>query len=190
VDIVRQSNNNVGGDIIARDKHVATTFNFPGGGASVDELSLLYAKLKEKGGGEASGGSFCEELEHYLAARNGSDVRGLEEKLRDSGRLDQLDTATELKEKAMKAVMRFQSSRTAQRIYTIILTDLHTKFDLMVTPAIQEGAKRREVDMCIQQVLETTKSMLGENVLELTVRDLLSLLYFLGGNCHIRWDKC
>jgi hypothetical protein len=190
VDIVRQSDNSAGGDIVAGSKQVANTFNFNGGGASVDELSLLYTKLRETGAEDASGGSFCDELEHYLAARNGSDVRGLEEKLRDSARLDQLDTATELKEKATKAVMRYQSSRTAQRIYTIILTDLHTKFDLMVTPVIQEGAKRREVDMCIQQVLDTTKSMLGENALELTVRDLLALLYFLGGNCHIRWDKC
>jgi hypothetical protein len=150
----------------------------------------LYEKLKADGIGELSGDRFCEKLQHYLAARTDGDVRGLESKLKDSGRLDQLETATELKESAAKAIMRRQMSLTAQRVFTIVLDELHTNFMLTVTPVVQEGASRREVDQCIQQVLQGTKSMLGENVLEITSKDLLALLYFLGGNCHIRWDKC
>jgi len=158
--------------------------------SSIEELSLLYAKIKENGVGTPSGGTFCEQLEHYLAVKTEGDVRGLATKLRESNRADQLDLALQLKERAAKALMRHQTSKTAQRIYTIVLDELHTSFMLTVTPAIQDDAGRREVDMCIQQVLQTTKSMLGENVLEITVKDLLGLLYFLGGNCHIRWDKC
>jgi hypothetical protein len=163
VDIVRQSHNQVGGDLVSGNKS-ETTFNLINAG-SVDELTLLYQKLKENGVGDPSGGSFCEQLEHYLSVKTDGDVRGLEAKLKESGRSDQLGLATSLKERAAKAVM-------------------------IVSPAIQEDAGRREVDQCIQQVLQTTKSMLGENVLEITVKDLLALLYFLGGNCHIRWDKC
>jgi hypothetical protein len=188
VDIVRQSHNQVGRDIISGNKS-ETTFNLINAG-SIDELTLLYEKLKKNGVGDPSGGSFCEQLEHYLAVKTDGDVRGLEAKLNESGRSDQLSFATSLKERAAKAVMRHQTSRTAQRIYTIILDELHTNFTLIVSPAIQEDAGRRDVDQCIQQVLQTTKSMLGENVLEITVKDLLALLYFLGGNCHIRWDKC
>lgn len=188
MNIVRQSQNTVGGDLISGNKS-ETTFNLINA-ASINELSLLYSKLKKNGVGDASDGSFCEQLEHYLAAKTDGDVRGLEAKLIESGRADQLELAKELKERAAKAVMRHQTSRTAQRIYTIILDELHTNFTLSVTPAIQEGAGRREVDQCIQHVLQNTKSMLGENVLEMTVKDLFALLYFLGGNCHIRWDKC
>lgn len=185
---VNQSHNTTTGDIVAGNKS-EFTLNITHA-ASVDELSILYAKLKATENGEPSGGTFCEQLEHYLTAKTDGDIRGLEAKLIASGREDQIQNAKELKERATKRIMRHQTSRTAQRVYTIILDELHTNFTLSVTPAVQADAARREVDLCIQAVLQTTKTMLGENVLEFTVKDLLALLYFLGGNCHIRWDKC
>lgn len=184
---VSQSNNQAKGDVVAGSK---TEFNFITSGGSTDELSLLYAKLKADGVGDPSGNAFCEKLQHYMAARTDGDVRGLEEKLKASDRLDQLPLAKELKEFAAKSIVKRQGSQTAQRIFTIVLDELHTNFTLVVTPAIQTEATRREVDLCINQALQTTKGMLGENVLELTVKDLFGLLFFLGGNCHIRWDKC
>lgn len=185
--LVNQSNNTAAGDVVVNKSE--TTFNIVSA-TSIDELSILYEKLKQNGVGETSGGTFCQQLEHYLAAKTDGDVRGLDIKLVDSGRADQLELAKELKERAAKAIMRHQTSRTAQRIYTIVLDELHTSFTLSVTPVIQEGAGRRDVDQCIHYILQNTRSILGENFLEITVKDLHGLLYFLGGNCHIRWDKC
>lgn len=184
---VSQSNNQATGDVVAGSK---TEFNFITSGGSTDELTLLYAKLRADGIGDPSGNTFCEKLQHYMAARTEGDVRGLQDKLEASDRLDQLQLAKELKEFAAKSIMRRQGSQTAQRIFTIVLDELHTNFTLVVTPAIQTGVSRREVDLCISQALQSTKGMLGENVLELTLKDLFGLLFFLGGNCHIRWDKC
>lgn len=184
-----QTGNTAGGDVIAGNK-VNSTLNVSISSASIEELSALYVKLKKDGTGDPSGGKFCEQLEHYLGANTEVDVRGLEAKLSESGRHDQLANAKQLKERATMTLMRYQTSRTAQRIYTILLTELHTKFELIVVPAIQDGAPRTDVDHRISLILDATKGMLGENPLEITVRDLLGLLYFLGGNCHIRWDKC
>jgi hypothetical protein len=64
VQLIRQSDNNAR-DIVAGNKS-ETTFNIINA-ASVDELSVLYAKLKQNGVGDISDGSFCEQLEHYLA---------------------------------------------------------------------------------------------------------------------------
>lgn len=186
--ITRQSDNKASGDIIAGNKS-ETIFNIISAGG-IDELSILYAKLKANGVGDTSNGNFCEQLEHYLAAKTDGDVRGLEAKLIESGREDQIPFAKELKERAAKAIMRHQSSRTAQRVYTILLDELHTSFTLSVIPVIQAGGGRVEVDQCIQHVLQNARAMLGENYFELTSKDLFALLYFLGGNCHIRWDKC
>lgn len=186
---IKQTDNVVSGDLVGRDK-VETTLNLNMTSASVDELAALYAKLKSDGVGDSSGGMFCEQLEHYFGTNVDVDVRGLEAKLRESGRQDQIGSAKQLKERATMALMRQQTSRTAQRIYTIILSELHTKFELIVTPAIQSDASRADVDFRISAILDTTRMMLGANVLEITVRDLFGLLYFLGGNCHIRWDKC
>ncbi|WP_133249003.1 ABC-three component system protein [Pseudomonas sp. B1(2018)] len=158
--------------------------------ASVEELALLYAKLKVDGLGDLSGNSFCHKLQHYMSAPTDGDIRGLEAKLRESGRLDMLHFAMLQKEAAAKLVMKYQSSKSAQRVYTILLDELHTIYMLTVTPVIEAGGDRQAVDLCINQALQTIKAMLGENFLEFTVKDLLGLLYFLAGNCHIRWDKC
>jgi hypothetical protein len=184
---INQKGNTAGGDLVGGSK-TENYFNIISA-PSINELSLLYGKIKENGG-DPSDGSFCEQLQHYLARPTDGDVRGLQVKLKDSGREDQLDDAMQLKERATKAVMRHQMSRTAQRIYTIVLDELHTNFTLLVTPAIQGDANRIEIDKRIHEILQDAKKELGENLFELTVKDLLGLLYFLGGNCHIRWDKC
>ena len=174
--------------MVAGNKVVTTTFNFVHSPV-VDELSLLYASFKSGEAADVTVGQFCEELQHYFAAKNGSDVRGLESKLLDSGRKEQVEDALELKQTAMMVIMKYQSSASAQRIFTLILTEIHTQFDLLVTPLIQAEAPRVDVDKVIYQVLQTTLARLGENALRLNIRQLFALLYFLGGNCHIRWDK-
>ena len=187
MNIVRQDNNDVRGDLVAGNKSVSTFQSIYA--ESNAELLALYAKLKSNSA-DASDGSFCEKLEHYLSANSEIDIRGLSDKLTAGGRQDQIAFATSLKQEATKAVMKHQTSRTAQRIYTIVLDELHTRFSLRVTPLIEGGAGRTEVDWSIQNILDEIRMMLGENVLEITVKDLFALLYFLGGNCHIRWDKC
>lgn len=167
-----------------------TKFNFDmRPGRTLDELTLLYARLRAGEIDAKDGSGFCEKLTHYLAAPTEGDLRGLEAKLRESGRSDQLYFAMSHKEKAAKMVMRQQSSRVAQRIYTILLDELHTTYMLTVTPIIESGGNRVAVDAAINGMLHNVNSMLGENVLDVSVKDLLGLLYFLGGNCHIRWDK-
>ena len=184
----RQSHNVAGGHIAGRDVNIISTTTISS--VVLEELQQLYEKLKQNPGGDASDGSFCEKLEHYLSARTKGDVRGLEQKLQDSGRLDQLDDAVEKKERATKSIMRHQASKTAQRIYVIVLDELHANFSLMVTPMVQAGEGRVAVDERILHMLENVRAKLGENFLEFTISDLLALLFFLGGNCHIRLDKC
>ncbi|CAJ4165050.1 hypothetical protein LGM63_18420 [Burkholderia cepacia] len=189
-----QSNNEVnGGDLVAGDKvdnSTTTVIHVTSNGSASEELSKLYEKLKTDGIGDPSGGKFSEKLEHYMSSATDGDVRGLEKKLCESGRQDLLHAALSLKERAAKSIMKHQTSRTAQRIFTIVLTELHARFTLTVTPVIQQGLDRVAVDQCINTIIQGTQNVLGENVLELDAIDLLALLYYLGGNCHIRWDKC
>lgn len=186
-----QSQNNVSGDLYAGDNNSKTTvLSLSPSNSTGEELLKLYEKLKIDGQGDPSGGTFSEKLLHYMSSSTEGDVRGLEVKLLDSGREDQLFAAMGMKERAFKSIMRYETSKTAQRIFTIALSDLHARFTLTVTPVIQEGADRVAVDHCINTIVQNTQKMLGENVLEFDAMDLLGMLYYLGGNCHIRWDKC
>ncbi len=83
------------------------------------EIQKLYECLKRGDIGEAVPG-FCAELEHYMSLQPDIDVRGLDAKLLESNRKDLLFLAKQMKEKATKAIMRRQTSKTAQRIFVII----------------------------------------------------------------------
>lgn len=157
--------------------------------SSSRKLDKLYQSLTQENATPSAMG-FCDKLKHYLSASTNPDIRSLEVKLSDSARSDMIFIAAELKEYAFKAIMKYQSSKTAQEIYVLILDKIHTDFMLKVTPLIQAGADRVTVDDKISIILEGIADMLGDNLLDISEKDLLGLLYFLAGNCHIRWDKC
>lgn len=172
-------------DIVGRDKfeqHVYVSSPTP--------LSRLYQILRDddKAGGYTA--QIAEQLLHYCATQS-SDVRGLEAKLTAGGRTDLLFEASELKERATKLIMRWQTSPVTQDIITHVLAKIHGEFLLNVRPAIEAGKSREQVDELISsRVVSPTSTMLGDNDLGLTIIDIVGLLFYLGGNCHIRWDKC
>lgn len=154
------------------------------------QLERLYNKFKDEQQQGVVTSGIDEALQHYISSPTDGDVRGLEEKLIAAGRQNDLYLAKLLKERATKAIMRHETSRTAQRIYTVVLDELHTNFSLTATPLIQQNAGNVAIDQSILKIIRETSVSLGENVLDLSVKDIWALLYYLGGNCHIRWDKC
>ena len=180
-----QTGNTNQGDVVGGDQH--NTYYL----GNRSPLASLYAKLREANAGQPYAAQIAEQLQHFCSKDTDGDVRGLEDKLKAASREDLLYTATRLKEAATKLVMKWQTSGVAQDILTHILGKLYSEFLLHVTPAIESGASRPEVDALIsERVLGPTSVMLGDNDLMLTPVDLLGLLFMLGGNCHVRWDKC
>lgn len=185
-----QRDNDVRGDLVGRDKKTTNVFfNSPVSMVN-SQLDRLYKKFKDEQQAGTVTSGIDEALQHYITSPTDGDVRGLDEKLNAAGRQGQLYEAKQLKERAAKAIMRHETSRTAQRIYTIVLDELHTSFSLTATPLIQEDADRFTVDQAILHSVRETYAALGENLLELSIKDVWALVFYLGGNCHIRWDKC
>ncbi|WP_366945611.1 ABC-three component system protein [Polaromonas sp.] len=179
-----QTANKAGRDIIGGNK--IEQFAAPS-----TPLTRLYEIFRDANAAAPYTAQISDMLQHYCATTTGSDVRGLEEKLNASNRQDLLADASMWKEQASKMIMKWQTSPVAQDILTHILTRLHAEFTLNVRPAVEAGKTREEVDELISsKVLQPAHVMLGDNDLGLSYIDLLGLLFFLGGNCHIRWDKC
>lgn len=154
-------------------------------------LSSLYSRLRDKDNLEEYSAKIADKLQHFCAISSDGDVRGLAEKLNSSNRADILVMAKRLKEDVAKLVMRLQTSPIAQDIITLILCKIYTDFIMHVTPAVEAGASRQEVDALVsEKVVNSAMNMLGENDMMLTDADILGFVFFLGGNCHIRWDKC
>lgn len=180
-----QIGNRAGRDIVGGDKIEHHHYSPPS-----TPLSRLYQILRDDDKAACYTAQIAEQLLHYCAAQS-ADVRGLEDKLSASGRADLVAEASELKQRAAKLIMRWQTSPVTQDIITHVLAKIHQAFMFYVRPAVEAGHGRAQVDQLIaEKVIEPTSNMLGDNDLGITMIDIAGLLFYLGGNCHVRWDKC
>ena len=135
--------------------------------------------------------SFIAALEHYMCQAVEGDIRDLEEKLAAADRKDQLVAARLRKHQASQFVLRHQSSPAAQKIISFLLAKILTCYENKVLPLVNAKASRVDIDSAIQtHVIESAWDFLESNPLSIDHRMLTGFLYFLGGNCHLRWDPC
>lgn len=179
---ITQTGNTVGGNLVAGDMVVNDPRRTP-----ITELNARY--IAASGNQEGLEG-FIEEIQHYLNKATNGDIRPLAQKLTESNRADIIHDCELMKERATKLILKYQTSYTAQKLLSYILAELYGRFTAEVRPTIQAGADRAAVDSQFSQIVGQTLSDLEENVLGLIRTDLMGLMYFLTGNCHIRWDKC
>lgn len=190
--LTTQRGNHAGRDVIAGDSYDnSTTINTTTVRAPHATLAALYARLRTKDEADGYTARIGDQLQHFCKVSTDGDVRGLTDKLTAAQRTDILGLAKRLKQEAAKIIMSMQTSPVAQAIITLVLSKIFTDFTLYVRPAIEANATRAVIDQLIgDKVINPIMDMLGDNDLMLTDADVLGLLFFLGGNCHIRWDKC
>lgn len=183
--LVKQQGVTAGGHVAGQN--VTVTNYLP---LARNQISVLYERLRSEASQSSTAAmSFIEDLQHYIDRPATIIARTLREKLAATNRSDLIEAAEEAKERAMKRIMRFQSSQTAQEIFAFTLGELHTRFNHHVRPLIAAGATRSSIDAAIfENVLKPVADSAEPS--DLGVNPLLaeSLLYFLAGNCHICWD--
>ena len=89
----------------------------------------------------------------------------------------------------MKKIMRFQTSETAQQIFACVLSDLRNRFLLHVSPLLAANASRAEVDAAMHdKVVAPVAQSMEPSPLSLDPGAVMAMLFYLAGNCHIKWD--
>ncbi|AJK47374.1 ABC-three component system protein [Burkholderia plantarii] len=178
--------NNAEGDIAGGD--IIKNYN---AAREPTAMSRLVARYRAEAASDKVLSEWTEKLEHFLSNETSPDIRSLEEKMRAAGRSDLLLTALGRKQSAYKAIMRQQGSKSAQTIYSFLMAEIVVNFEHSVLPLVQDGATRDIVDAAmLDKVITPALRMLEENPLELDKLDIQGLVYFLAGNCYIRWDAC
>jgi len=187
--ISSQKGNQVSGHLAGRD--VLVTNNTYTTEAAKGYVGLLYERLRMEAtqSGTRSVDAFIEDLQHFLD-KPASDVsRTLAEKLAESDRGDLIPFAEAEKERAMKKIMRFQTSETAQQIFACVLSDLRNRFLLHVSPLLAAKAPRAEVDAAMHdKVVAPVAQSMEPSPLSLDPGAVMAMLFYLAGNCHIKWD--
>lgn len=182
------SGNTAGGHIAGGN--ITTTTNITVSAPPSGLMTTLIAKYREEVRNDAVMTDICEKLQHYLNTVDGSNpVVGLQQKLSDAKRDDYARRAMRLKEMFAKRVQQNALSEAAQRIFAFALAALYRRFVASIPPIVQANAPNHVIDKTLTDaVIQPTVVDLLENPLFIDSDDLEGMIYFLTGNCHIRWD--
>jgi hypothetical protein len=125
----------------------------------------------------------------YFTTQAPDDRRPLAQKLADGGRSHEVKEAQRKKERFAMSLQRHSAQVSSLARYTRLLSDVESRFNRHVRPSIKAGAPPQEINHQIQQAVidPALKSQLAETP-DATSSLIESALYYLTGNCHVRWD--
>jgi hypothetical protein len=183
---IRQEGNQAGGNIAGRDNIIVEAAPRP-----ENALARLFRRLKEEVADDQRLTEYIRELEIFTRHVDTEEVVGLEGKLKAAGRDDQLDMAMAMKEMVFSQLRDNIFSPTFQQIYATLLGKVFEEFETWVKSAIIAGKSRQEIDEIVN--LKIIHPIMGEiescgDYGGVTPQTIRGMIYFLTGNCHIRWQ--
>jgi hypothetical protein len=160
-----------------------------------DEKYIQYLKLVEEfeeevENGDSNIGDFIDKLLYYTN-RSYDDKLDLKEKLKLGGYSESYyKRANALKEKYAMNFSVDELSISAQKIHAYILAEVSYRFFLNINPFIEENYSKVDISELINiKVVEPIEAILSQkNVLNIYKEDIMCMIYFLTGNCHINWN--
>lgn len=179
-----------GRDIAGRD--INNTYNLHAAPIFHEDSTLkalLIEHEKEKKNDPAYR-KFSDELNKFFSKSLRKNPRNLEEKLRDGGRDYLIESAMESKEKVTKKIKKYSYFKSAQEIYTYLLTNIRTAFLHEVQSKIKSDdfLLHQIDDIVSNKIIGPFLHNLNGSSLGIDKNELYGLLYFLTGNCYIEWD--
>jgi len=158
-----------------------------------EKMKVLIEAYKEEQKSNPVFNEIIEELNFYLnpVKAEKKNIIGLEKKLKD-GQLEDyyIEYAMRLKDIFWRKVDRNRFSKVAQQIFIYILADVQTLFNLKIYPLILNDADRATIMSKIKdEIIDVLQMKLGENILDIFTDSIMGMLFFLTGNCHIKWSK-
>lgn len=152
-------------------------------------LSLVREFEIELENGHTDFVKFIDKIQHYNSSVD-SEFIGLEKKLERGGYQKDFNRVNPFKQRYFQLLTEGQLSNSTQKIHAFILAKICTLFITHINPAIDSGCSQSQIKVMINElVINKIESILSErNILNIYSDDILAMVYFLTGNCHINWD--
>ncbi len=184
---VQQNNNQALGDIVAGSKYETTNINQFGTSAPSSRLARLLARYQHEIEQDERTSEKLKELQRYSEAKEGPLIP-IQTKLNEGRRGDLIDYALETKECFAKQLVLHTHFESAQKIHLHLLSRIWSVFQTRILPEIRAGQSRLVIEKLIQsEIVDPTLVDLQDNPFDYTDREVQGMLYYLTGNCHIRW---
>jgi len=130
-----------------------------------------------------------EQLSSYKKPRPGRPILGLMGKLKAGNREDLYDDAEFYKDKFAQRLARHQFSNQAVAIHLYFLTQINERFSSKILPLIKDGFSTTSIDSAISDLIIqpfVSEVITADPTMNADI--IRGMLYFLTGNCHIKWS--
>ena len=186
---VNQENINSSGDVVGGDKIVIQDVNITSVlNPATDYMIELIKRFKAESDSDEKINKIVENLNHYSTNLDEETVYDLEYKLNAGNRGFEYNRAVLLKERITKKIKLNENSEAAQEIYAYLLSQICSDFHLHIYPLLKTHTISQINLLIDEKVIKPAVFILGENVLKLLKEDINGMIYFLTGNCHIKWE--
>lgn len=181
-----QKNVTAAGDIAGRDIDKSVTINRHA--PSKSPLASLIQKYSEEVTDGANFDLIVEKLQHWKDPNSSTDVLGVKEKLQRGNRPDLVVFGIQAKEMFTKCLYRHQHSKAAQEMCAYLLAAIWQRFNGFIRPRILEGLPNIHIDALVQsELVAPIEEILDSNPLQIDQSEIIGMIYFLTGNCHLNW---
>lgn len=186
---VKVGETSIGGNFTGRDDNSTTINNYHEHSSYLETLYLKFQKEIEK---DPELKAICDDLDYFNSQVEDDEILGLENKLIAAGKQAQvIKYAKYAKEKFHKKLMlTSQYSSAAQDINVYILCKIHRTFLMEIYTLICNQGPEGEIQALItEKIINPVKMELGLNLFKYDETDIMGMIFFLTGNCHIKWTE-
>ncbi|MFV0226026.1 hypothetical protein OBJ96_13140 [Empedobacter falsenii] len=177
----------IGRDYIGRDDNSTNIINSVNSNSTY--LNNLYERFEKEKIENPEFKELCEELDYFNSIIDG-DVIGLEEKLQQGGKEKILFYALDVKDRFHRKLMKTsQYSIIAQDINVYILSKVRSSFMREIYSLIINNASDEKINLMItERIIKPVQADLGINLFGYNEDDIMGMIFFLTGNCHLKWN--
>ena len=153
-------------------------------------MATLLDRLEQERKADARFDRLIDELQHFCDSVDSEELIGLETKLERGERPDLILKATKEKELFAKRLAQHQHWQSAQEIYAYMLGRVRDRFESSIAPLLAQSTSHTEIDAAIiSDVIEPCLKELQGNDLAINTTHLRGMMYFLTGNCFLKWER-
>jgi hypothetical protein len=182
-----QRNINANGDVALGniDKSKTTIYN-----VKKTRLGGIIEQLRDQIGEDPEAAEFVECLIAWMNPKRTELKRDLAAKLNACGKGYLLEDALVAKELFAKQLRRTSFNPALQEVYAYMLGQVQVTFNYRIKPLIASAAAPGRIEASIADLAEEITSQIADAPPELGIGlpEVIGMLYFLTGNCHIDWD--
>ena len=176
----RQSHINARGDVAGRDVHKYYEAVRP------NPFDAINQRILDEMAEQPSFNETLEILKRHIEP-NAHDLRSLEVKLTDAELTQLIIYAKDVKELFAKKLTEAQYLKSAQEFYAQLLAKVRMDFNSKIYARIGKIPQEDILEEVTGKIIDPIFALLGDNPLSLTHEEILGMVYFLTGNCHIDW---